>query len=136
MNDVIGAKAPAWLRIVGGLGLIWNLYGCYAYLQTVGVLGGGMMGPHSAMPAWVTGAFAIAVFGGAIGCAGLLMLKGWSRLLLIISLLAVLAEDVWLFAMSGAAPSGNAMVLPLVVTLVSVVLAWVAHDGVKKGWLS
>ena len=41
MNNVIGAPAPAWLRIVAALGLIWNLFGVYVYLQTVGVLGGG-----------------------------------------------------------------------------------------------
>jgi len=135
MNDLIGSKAPAWLRVVAALGLIWNLYGCYAYLQTVGALTGGdaAMAP---MPSWVTGAFAIAVFGGAIGCLGLLLLMGWSRLLLLLSLLAVIAQDIWLFGMSGAAPTGNALLLPAMVTLVSVLLAWVAHDAAKKGWLS
>jgi hypothetical protein len=134
MNS-IASPAPAWLRIVALLGLLWNAYGCYAYLQTVGVLGGGEAA-MSAMPTWVTGAFAIAVFGGLLGCLGLLMLKGWSRLLLILSLLAVIAQDVWLFGMSGAAPSGGALGLPIAVTLVSVLLAWLAHDGVKKGWLT
>jgi len=135
MNDMIGTRAPGWLRIVAALGLLWNLYGCYAYLQTVGALAGGdaAMGP---MPAWVTGAFAIAVFGGALGCLGLLLLKGWSRLLLVLSLLAVIAQDVWLFAMSGAAPAGSAVLLPALVGLVSLLLAWVANDGVKKGWLT
>jgi hypothetical protein len=130
----LSSPAPGWLRIVAGLGLLWNAYGCYIYLQTVGVLGGGA--GMAAMPGWVTGAFAIAVFGGAIGCIGLLMLKGWSRLLLILSMLAVLAEDVWRFGMSGAAPSGNALILPIAVTLISVLLAWIAHDGAKKGWLA
>lgn len=136
MNDAIGARAPAWLRIVAALGVLWNGYGCYAYLQTVGVLDGAMEGRMGAMPAWVTGAFAIAVFGGVLGCIGLLLLKGWARPLLILSLLGVLAEDVWLFAMSGAAPSGNALVLPVLVTLISLLLAWVANDAAKKGWLA
>ena len=130
----IASPAPAWLRIVALLGLLWNLYGCYIYLQTVGVLGGGA--GMAAMPAWVTGAFAIAVFGGALGCLGLLMLKGWSRLLLILSLLAVIAEDIWMFGMSGAAPTGSALGLPVAIFVVSVLLAWLAHDGTKKGWLA
>ena len=131
----IGSPAPGWLRIVAGLGLLWNAYGCYEYLKTVGVVGGGAagMGP---MPAWVTGAFAIAVFGGVLGCLGLLMLKGWARLLLILSMVAVLAQDVWLFGMSGAAPSGNGLIIPIAVTVISVLLAWIANDGAKKGWLA
>jgi vacuolar-type H+-ATPase subunit I/STV1 len=133
--NAIASPAPAWLRIVALLGLLWNAFGCYAYLQTVGVLSGGEAA-MTAMPAWVTGAFAIAVFGGVLGCLGLLMLKSWSRLLLILSLLAVIAQTVWLFGMSGAAPSGSALGLPIAVILISLVLAWLAHDGAKKGWLS
>ena len=58
----------------------------------------------AAMPAWVTGAFAIAVFGGALGCLALLMLKRWSTWLLLISLLAVLAQDLWAYVLrTGAA---------------------------------
>jgi hypothetical protein len=132
----LASPAPAWLRIVAGLGLLWNAFGCYAYLQTVGVLGGSVEAAMAPMPGWVTGAFAIAVFGGLIGCIGLLMLKSWSRLLLILSMLAVLAQTIWLFGMSGAAPSGGAMGLPIAVTVISILLAWIAHDGAKKGWLA
>jgi hypothetical protein len=132
----LATPAPAWLRIVALLGLLWNLYGVYAYLETVGAIGAGGAAMSGAMPSWVTGAFAIAVFGGALGCLGMLMLKGWSRLLLVLSLLAVLAQEVWLFALSGAAPAGSALGLPVAVTLISLVLAWLSHDGVKKGWLT
>ena len=59
------------------------------------------------MPAWVTGAFAIAVFGGALGCVGLLMLKRWSTWLLLISLLAVLAQDLWAFRAEGRRRGGR-----------------------------
>src|SRR6185295_10814625 len=68
MSTVIGARAPAWLRIVAALALLWNCFGIYNYLMTVGVVGGADLAAASAMPAWVTGAFAIAVFGGALGC--------------------------------------------------------------------
>src|SRR5436305_75767 len=100
MSTVMGARAPAWLRIVAALGLAWNCFGIYNYLLTVGVVGGR---PSAAggMPAWVTGAFAIAVFAGALGCLGLVMLKRWSKLLLVLALVAVLAVDLWTFALSG-----------------------------------
>ena len=83
MSELVGARAPGWLRIVAALGLVWNLFGVYQYLMTVGVVAGADAAAVAAMPAWVTGAFAVAVFGGALGCVGLLMLKGWSKLLLL-----------------------------------------------------
>lgn len=135
MNDVIGAKAPAWLRIVAALGLLWNLVGVYAYLQTVGVLGGGDASMSSAaMPPWVTGAFAIAVFGGALGCLVLLMLKRMATMLLVLSLLAVIVEDVWAF---GMRPGGeDKMILSLAVNLIAILLAWLSYSAGKKGWLT
>lgn len=134
MSSVIGARAPAWLRIVAALGLIWNLLGVYAYLQTVGVLKAGAGMTMGEMPAWVTGAFAIAVFGGAIGSLGLLLLKSWSKLLLLLSFVALLAQDVWAFALrSGPAESP---ILPIAVNLISLLLVWLAYSADKKGWLS
>lgn len=138
MNDVIGAPAPGWLRIVAALGLLWNLYGVYNYLMTVGVVGGADAAAAGAMPVWVTGAFAIAVFGGALGCLGLLMLKRWSKLLLLVSLLCVLAMDLWMFVLSGAGGSmaGAEMGITIAVVVVAVLLVWLAYDADKKGWLS
>jgi hypothetical protein len=135
MNDVIGAKAPAWLRIVAALGLLWNLYGVYAYLQTVGVLGGGDASMSSAaMPPWVTGAFAVAVFAGALGCLVLLMLKRMATMLLVLSLLGIIAEDVWAFGIRVGGEDN--MILSLAVNLVAILLAWLSWTAGKKGWLS
>jgi hypothetical protein len=138
MNNVIGTPAPAWLRIVAALGLLWNLYGIYMYLMTVGVVAGADAAAAGAMPAWVTGAFAIAVFGGALGCIGLLMLKRWSKLLLLLSLLAVLAMDLWMFVLSGMGGTIPAaeMAVTACVVLVAILLAWLAYSADKKGWLS
>jgi hypothetical protein len=138
MNNVIGAPAPAWLRIVAALGLLWNLFGVYQYLMTVGVVPGADAAAVGMMPAWVTGAFAIAVFGGALGCVGLLMLKRWCKLLLLISLLAVLAMDVWMFVLSGLGgtmPPAE-MGVTAAVVVIAILLCWLAYSADKKGWLS
>ena len=133
MSTVIGARAPAWLRIVAGLGLIWNCFGIYAYLQTVGVLKPGPGMTMMEMPAWVTGAFAIAVFGGALGSLGLLLLMRWSKLVLLLSFLAILAQDVWAFVLrSGPAESP---ILPIAVNLIALLLVWLAYSAAGKGWL-
>jgi hypothetical protein len=138
MNGTIGAPAPAWLRIVAALGLLWNLFGVYNYLMTVGVVAGMDEASVSVMPAWVTGAFAVAVFGGALGCLGLAMLKRWSKLLLLVSLLGVLAMDLWMFVLSGLASTmaGPEMGVTTAVVVVAIFLVWLAYDADKKGWLS
>jgi len=138
MSELVGARAPGWLRIVAALGLVWNLFGVYQYLMTVGVVAGADAAAVAAMPAWVTGAFAIAVFGGALGCVGLLMLKSWSKLLLLVSLLGVLAMDVWMFALSGLGgtmPTAE-MAVTACVLVIAVLLVWLSYSADRKGWLS
>jgi hypothetical protein len=136
MNNLIGGRAPVWLRLVAALGLLWNLFGVYAYLQTVGVLKGGDAAMSAAaMPAWVTGAFAVAVFGGALGSLGLLLLKRWSKLLLLLSLVAVVAEDLWAFVLRTGGPA-ESPVLPILVNLIALALVWLAYSADRKSWLS
>ena len=138
MSDLVGSRAPGWVRIVAALALVWNLFGAYQYLMTVGVVAGADEAAVAAMPAWVTGAFAVAVFGGALGCLGLLMLKRWSKLLLLVSLLGVLAMDVWMFVLSGMAGTIPAaeMGVTAAVLVIAVLLVWLSYSADKKGWLS
>ena len=132
------APAPAWLRIVALLGLLWNLFGVFQYLVTVGVVPGADEAAVAAMPSWVTGAFAIAVFGGALGCLGLLMLKRWAKMLLLISLVCVLAMDLWTFALSGlgGTMAGPELGVTIAVVLVAVLLVWLAYRADRSGWLN
>ena len=138
MNEAIGATAPAWLRIVAGLGLLWNLFGVYQYLMVVGIVAGADAAAVALMPSWVTGAFALAVFGGALGCLGLLMLKRWSKLMLLLSLLGVLAMDLWMFVLSGlsAEMPPAEMGVTITVVVVAILFVWLANSADKKGWLS
>lgn len=135
MSDVVGARAPGWVRIFGGLGLLWNAVGVYYYLGRVGVVAGdaASAGMQSSSTLF-TAVFATSVFAGLLGCVGLLMLKSWSRLLLVLSLLAVLAQDY--AVLSAGVPQGSALVMTLVVNLIAFLLAWVSHVGVQRGWLN
>jgi hypothetical protein len=128
-----GGNAPIWLRILAALGLAWNLYGVYQYFDTVGIVGAGgaQAALSGAVPLWVTVAFAIAVLAGSLGSLCLLLLSRWATPLLILSLLAELAWDVPMVGGGDGSPVGIAAM----VSVVGVLLAWVAYSAGKKGWL-
>jgi hypothetical protein len=83
-------------------------------------------------------ATALAVWGGALGCVGLVLRKRWSIPLLLISLIGVIVQDFGLFVLSGAAAhSGPAVfVLQGLVFLIAVALVWVGRTADAKGWLA
>ena len=132
MNNVIGARPPGWLRPVALVALLWNLTGVAFYLGHVGLLGGAFAPPESgpAMPAWVTAAWAISVFAGAIGAIGLALLARWSRSLLWLSLVAAIVNWGWVFVAGGLQPLG------VVVLVVAAVMVWLATSAASKHWLS
>ena len=129
MNDDIVARPPVWFWILAVLGLLWELFGVATYLMHVGVLPSADSGMSAAeqaladgMPAWATAAYAVAVFVGALGALGLVLRKAWSRLLLILSLLALLVQFGWWLFLSGAMEviGPSAATMPIIVILVAI----------------
>ena len=127
-------RSPAWPRWVGGFGAIWNSYGIYQYLMTVGLVGAS--GSHStmanAMPTWVSAAFAVSVFAGTLGGLCLLMLSRWATGLLVVSLVADLLWDIRTF--SGG-DRNSAIGIVVTATIVAIFLAWTSYHAGKRGWL-
>ena len=144
MNDVIDGKPPAWFWIVAVLGLLWELFGVWMYLMTVGVVPNAKEMSEAerslmeSSPTWVTGLFAIGVFAGALGALGLVLRRRWARPLLVLSLIAVILQfGGWLLMTDAIEIMGpSVFVMPAVIVVVAILLAWVASTGVKRGWLS
>lgn len=142
--NIIGSRPPAWFWIVAALGLLWEGFGVAQYLMHVGVLPNNMEmseAERSLMqrsPMWVTGLFAIAVFSGALGALGLLLRQSWARLLLLLSLVAVILQfGGWLLATDAIAVIGpTVFIMPAIIVAVAILLYWVANTGVRRGWLS
>lgn len=144
MNSVIGPHPPAWFRLLSILALLWSLIGVAMYLMHVGIFGDPAANLSEAerrlaadTPVWVTSAFAIATFAAALGSLGLVLLKRWARPLLVLSLVAVLIQDLWVIFMSDAREVHGlaGIALPALVILAAVLLVWLATIGVKRGWL-
>ncbi|MDX1315550.1 MAG: hypothetical protein R3356_08615, partial [Eudoraea sp.] len=90
-------------------------------------------------PAWVTAAYAIAVWGGLLGCIALLIRKRWARPLLLVSLLGVVAQTSYnLFATNAVEIYGQGMglLLPLFVVVIAILLVLIAKIADRKQWLS
>ncbi len=144
MSDDVAASAPGWFRLLAILGLLWNLIGVAMYLQSVGLFGDPLAGLSDSertlalsVPSWVTGAFAIAVFSGLVGAICLVLRRAIARSLLILSLLAVLAQSGWIVLLSDArAVHGLAgIAMPALIVLIAAGLTWLATTGLRRGWL-
>lgn len=136
---------PRWFRPVSVIALLWNLLGCAAYLSDVTISPERLSGMtaaqqalYAARPWWAVAATATAVWFGAVGCLGLILRRRWSIWLLMLSLAGVMAQDLWLFVLSGAAAEAGAAVFIMqgLVLIISVALVALSRWALAQGWLS
>ncbi|MFQ6005551.1 MAG: hypothetical protein ACE5OQ_08600 [Woeseia sp.] len=143
-EESVGGPPRSFL-IISIAALVWNLFGVMSYIMHVTISAEALAEMSEAeralyetSPAWVTGAFAIAVFSGVLGCLALLLKKAWAVPLFVISLIAVIAQfGFWLFVANAIEVHGTeAVFMPLLVTVIAIFLVWYSRDANNKGWLS
>jgi hypothetical protein len=138
-------KPPVWFWIVSVLALLWNLMGVMNYLGNAFMKEAikAEMTPEQvslmeSTPAWVTAAFAIAVWFGAAGCIGLLLRKKWAKSALGMSLIGVLAQTGYGFFMTNATEvysQTEAVIIPLMVIVIAIFLIFFARLSERKLWI-
>lgn len=141
--NALGSQMPVWFRLVAIVAVLWNLIGVWSYLGHVGIvppmqeMTAEQQALSATVPAWVVGAFAIAVFSGLIGSLGLLLSRAWARLVLVVSLVCIVAQMGWVLLVSEApaVEGGQAYVMPILISGIALLLVWAANTGVKRGWL-
>ena len=84
-------------------------------------------------PAWATAAFAIAVFGGSLGCLLLLLRKSAAFYILIASLLGVIVSMMHIFGVAGFSSFEIWMGI-LMQLVVTAFLIWYSKLAERKGW--
>ena len=139
-------KPPIWFWIVSAIALLWNSAGVYMYLQQAY-----NTESHQAMyntpellemvnntPSWVIAAFAIAVFGGALGCFALLLRKKWAKPIFMLSLIGIIVQMIYNVFISGSLEvyGPGAVAMPIMTLIIGIYLFWLAKKGIAKGWLS
>lgn len=99
MNEKTVASVHWSFWLIGAFALLWNVMGAMNYLgQMNAEMVAAYPETHRAIiegrPAWATAAFAIAVFGGALGCLLLLLRKSVAYYLFIASLVGVIVTMI------------------------------------------
>tara|TARA_R110000737_G_scaffold49733_5_gene70643 strand:+ start:6188 stop:6637 length:450 start_codon:yes stop_codon:yes gene_type:complete len=136
---------PNWFNVAAILALVWNLLGVVAFVSHM------MMTPemivqlpvaeqdlYANVPFWATAAFAIAVFGGALGSLALLMKKSICYPLFIASFIAVVVQMFHSFFISNSAEvyGPGSMIMPIMVLVITLVLVRFSAKGNSNNWFS
>lgn len=137
-------KLPTWFWVLAAAAVVWNIMGVGTYIADVTMTGEALEALpeavrdfRNATPAWVTGAYAIAVFGGLAAALALTLRRKLAAPIFGVSLAAVVLQMGYLFiGMNAAAVLGSqAMILPAIIILISAFLLWFSISAKNKGWL-
>jgi hypothetical protein len=135
---------PGWFKVVAIVALLWNLLGCLAFAsdlrlspEDLAALPAAQQALYAARPGWAVAATAVAVLGGVLGCIGLLLRRKWALVVLVLSLLGIVAQDVALFVLvDGATLAGaGAVAMQAIVLAIGIGLVLLARKGIARGWL-
>jgi hypothetical protein len=127
--------------VIGAIALIWNVGGVINYFVQMNP---DMLAAYreseraiiEGRPAWATGAFAIAVFGGAFGCLLLLLRKSAAYYLFIASLLGVIVTMIHTLGVGVDFVLGEILGIILMPLVVVAFLIWYSKQAERKGWIS
>ena len=145
MNATATHKRPLGFWITSVLALLWNLLGVTMFFvqtnlppEALAALPVDQRQLYESTPAWVNGAFAVAVFAGLLGSVTLLLHRRLALPLFALSLLAVLVQMGYTYLATPAlqvyGPAGLA--LPIVLIVIAVFLVWFARRSIARGWIS
>ncbi len=136
--------APKSFWIISGIFLLWNLMGVMAFVMQLTMSDEALAAPPEAQrdlylgtPVWATAAFAVAVFGGTLGCILLLMRKAWAVPVLILSLVGIATQMFHAFFLSPALEvlGAGGLVMPILVTAGAIFLIWYSRNARSKDWI-
>lgn len=126
--------------VIAGLALLWNLASVTNFFVQ---MNSEMLATYreseraivESRPAWATGAFAIAVFGGALGCFLLLLRKSVAYYLFIASLLGVIVTMTHTLGIGFDFGLGEILGIILMPLVVAAYLIWYSKRVESKGWI-
>jgi hypothetical protein len=145
MATTAEGQTPIHLWIVGILALLWNGIGCLDYTMTnlknaawLAQMTPDQMAYMDSLPGWLTGFWAIGVWGGLAGAILLLMRSRyavWALALSCIGAVIGLGYQVTMANMPASMKAGPMAIMPYVIILITIFLLWYSWSMEKKGVL-
>ncbi len=141
MADAAAQQTPWHLWAVGVLGVLWNSIGCYDYYMsnTAGEPYFRQMGMTDAQiahllaaPSWMTGVWAIGVWGALAGSVLLLLRSRWAVEVFLASLAAYVVSLIYGYVISPAPGQKGAMMVMQAVIFVGCVFFWWYASAQRK----
>jgi hypothetical protein len=141
MNDETVARVHWSFWVIGAIALIWNLAGVVNFFAQMDpdILAKYRESERAIVegrPIWATGAFAIAVFGGALGCLLLLLRKSAAYYMFIASLLGVIVTMIHAIRVDIDFGPGEIIGIILMPLVAVAFLIWYSKRAESKGWIS
>lgn len=145
MSDIINGKPTMTFWFIGGVALIWNIFGMMVYVMTVSASPEEMAMQYTpeqvafiqSTPKWATSAFAIAVTSGVLGSLLLLLRRSLAKPLFIVSLVAVLVQNLNSFVLNDSVAVFGTTPVYIQCTIVAIAIFLIAYArwAQGKGWL-
>ena len=150
MQDMVQARTPAHVWIVGALATLWNAFGAYDYLMTrsrnteylssmmPGVDANQFLAYIDGYPIWAQIGWGLGVWMGLLGSVLLLLRSRWAVHSFALSLLGMALSFTYVFTgppMPGEEQIGAMKYFPLVIVAVGVALLYYAVAMRKRGIL-
>ena len=141
MNDA-NLNKPHWsFWVIAIFILLWNVMGCINFLvqmnpEMVSSYRETEQAIIQSRPFWATLAFAVAVFGGAIGCVFLILKKSIAFYIFIGSLIGAVITMVHTLGSGIIFSSGELIGIIFMPVAVAALLIWYSKYSEGKGWVS
>ena len=131
--------------VISSMALVWNLMGVFNYLvqvlmsdEVLASLPKDQQLLYQDVPAWVTAAFAVAVFSGTLGAVFLLLKKKIASTFFILSFVGIVTQMSYGLLLDektdNYGPLG--LLMPLMIIAVGAYLIWYSKKAKENRWLS
>ena len=145
MATTAEGRTPAHLWIIGVLALLWNAFGCFDYWMSLTRNAGYLakmpadaVAYQQALPAWLTGFWALGVWGGLAGAILLLARSRysvWAFGLSLIGAVVGLGYQMFMTKMPASMTGGMMGIFPWVIIAIAAFQLWYANRSDKQGAL-
>ncbi|MDC9497315.1 MULTISPECIES: hypothetical protein [unclassified Pseudoalteromonas] len=139
------SATPNWFKPALWAALIWNLLGVFAFImhlmmtpEMISKLPLDQQAAYSNVPLWSTIAFAVAVFGGTLGCILLLAKNALATPTFALSLVAIFIQQFYNFIVINSIKmlGISAVFMPILVIVIAFLLLYLSIKSKQQGWLN